>query len=381
MVGRLATFFGDAPSCLLSWMKLGLIVYGSLETVSGGYLYDRKLVEYLRRQGDQVDIYSMPWRNYLRCLADNIMETGRALRRRLDAAALDILLQDELNHPSLFWLNRHLHLPAPRIAIVHHLRINEPEAAQPWKKSLYRWVERAFLQSVNGFVFNSQSTATAVNRLLSGGVRPAVIAWPAGDRFNPQITSAEIIARAQAPGPLRLVFLGNLIPRKGLHILLEALQRLPAGYFKLAVIGSPAVDPGYAMRVQQVAGRAASQADVCFTGALTDETLAAELRRAHLLVVPSFYEGYGIAYLEGMGFGLPAIAGQPGAPGEIITHGRDGYLVPAGDSQALAEILVELHDDRRRLVELSLAARQRFLAQPGWDETGRLIRQFLETMI
>jgi len=362
-------------------MKLGLVIYGSLETVSGGYLYDRKLVEYLRQQGDQVEIFSIPWRNYPRCLADNIMATGRTLRQRLETTALDILLQDELNHPSLFWLNRRLHLPAPRIAIVHHLRISEPEAAQLLKISLYRWIERSFLQSVNGFIFNSQITAWEVNKLLDGGQQPAVVARPAGDRFNSQITSDEIISRAQAPGPLRLVFLGNLTPRKGLHILLEALQRVPAGRFELAVIGSPTVNPGYARRVQQMARWPALQAGVRFAGALNDDALASELRRAHLLVVPSFYEGYGIAYLEGMGFGLPAIAGQPGGPGEIISHGSDGYLIPAGDSQALAEILVELHEDRQRLVELSLAARQRFLTQPGWDETGRLVRQFLETMI
>ena len=45
-------------------MKIGLIIYGSLDTLSGGYLYDRKLVEYLRSQGDTGEIISLPWRNY-----------------------------------------------------------------------------------------------------------------------------------------------------------------------------------------------------------------------------------------------------------------------------------------------------------------------------
>jgi len=53
-------------------MKLGLIIYGSLDTLSGGYLYDRKLVEYLRRCGDTVEVISLPWRNYARHLADNL---------------------------------------------------------------------------------------------------------------------------------------------------------------------------------------------------------------------------------------------------------------------------------------------------------------------
>jgi hypothetical protein len=89
-------------------MKIGLLIYGSLETVSGGYLYDRRLVEYLRAQGDEVQVLSLPWRNYARHLADNL---SAGWLRQLRSLRIDILLQDELNHPSLFWMNRRL--PAP----------------------------------------------------------------------------------------------------------------------------------------------------------------------------------------------------------------------------------------------------------------------------
>ena len=78
-------------------MNLGLLIYGSLETLSGGYLYDRKLVEYLRSQGDMVEVSSLPWRNYPAHLADNLnfrLPRGPAL-----------LIQDELNHPSVLAAN------------------------------------------------------------------------------------------------------------------------------------------------------------------------------------------------------------------------------------------------------------------------------------
>ncbi len=52
-------------------MKIDLIIYGSLDTLSGGYLYDRLLVDYLRTQGDMVEIVSLPWRNYTAHLTDN----------------------------------------------------------------------------------------------------------------------------------------------------------------------------------------------------------------------------------------------------------------------------------------------------------------------
>jgi hypothetical protein len=102
-------------------MRIGLLIYGTLETLSGGYLYDRRLVEHLQSKGDEVEIVSLPWRNYLRHLGDNF---SGSLYTRLKELQVDLLLQDELNHPSLFWLNRRLQnqVSYPIIAIVHHLR-------------------------------------------------------------------------------------------------------------------------------------------------------------------------------------------------------------------------------------------------------------------
>ena len=97
-------------------MKIGFLIYGSLDTLSGGYLYDRKLVEYLRAQGDEVETISLPWRNYATHLTDN-------LHFRLPAD-LDLLIQDELNHPSLLSANTALRT-YPVISLVHHLRCSE----------------------------------------------------------------------------------------------------------------------------------------------------------------------------------------------------------------------------------------------------------------
>jgi len=86
-------------------MRIGLLIFGSLDTVSGGYLYDRQLVRYLEAQGDHVQVVSIPWRNYPKHLFDNL---STDLFNRLLNLPVDILLQDELNHPSLFYLNQRL---------------------------------------------------------------------------------------------------------------------------------------------------------------------------------------------------------------------------------------------------------------------------------
>jgi glycosyltransferase involved in cell wall biosynthesis len=119
---------------------------------------------------------------------------------------------------------------------------------------------------------------------------------------------------------------------------------------------------------------------VIFLGALDDKALGSRLRSSQVLALPSSYEGFGIAYLEGMGFGLPAIATTGGAAGEIITDGIDGFLIKPGDILALRDCIRELAQDRQRLLKLSLAARKRYEVHPGWEDTGRSIRRFLETI-
>jgi glycosyltransferase involved in cell wall biosynthesis len=99
------------------------------------------------------------------------------------------------------------------------------------------------------------------------------------------------------------------------------------------------------------------------------------------MVVPSSYEGFGIVYLEGMCFGLPAIGTTAGAASEIITHGEDGYLIQPNDATALAHHLNQLTRDRELLVRLSLNAVKRYRSQPKWDETARNIREFLYQMV
>lgn len=358
-------------------MRIGLLIYGSLDTLSGGYLYDRKLVEYLRRQGDQVEVISLPWRSYPLHLVDNL---SRKLLRDLEQRRLAILLQDELNHPSLFLLNSRLRRRArySLVSIVHHLLSSEDRPA--WQNRLYGLVERRYLQSVDGFVFNSQATCREVRarlRAQAGGNQPGIVAYPGGDRLAAPMPEGHIQARARPGGPLRILFLGNVIPRKGLHTLIEALSLLPANTCALTVSGNLVFDRSYARAIIKKVAELDLHDRVRFSGPLQDQALVEHFQSSHVLVVPSSYEGFGIAYLEGMAFGLPAIATTAGGAGEIITHGRDGFLIPPGDSQALASYLHQLATDRRRLLAMSLAARERFAAHPTWDRSGAAVRKFL----
>ena len=353
-------------------MRIGLLIYGSLNTLSGGYLYDRKLVEHLQNVGDEVEIISLPWRNYAAHLTDNF---SASLLRRLASARFDVLVQDELNHPSLFWLNQRLRkrVRYPIISIVHHLRSSELRSG--WQNNFYRSPERAYLDSVDGFIFNSQTTRGVVEGLV-GKSRPHVVAYPAGNRLDPQIGDADIFTRAYATQPLKVVFLGSVIRRKNLHMVLDALALLEESW-QLTVIGNLDVEPAYVRRIRQQVARLALDDKVSFTGALDDEPIKPVLRDSHVLALPSSYEGFGIAYLEGMGYGLPAIGSTEGAAHEIITDGVDGFLVGSNDAETLASHLQGLITDSRKLAKMSFAAREHYLAHPTWQANAKKIRKFL----
>jgi glycosyltransferase involved in cell wall biosynthesis len=358
-------------------LRLGLLLYGSLDFVSGGFIYDRHLVGNLRRMGDRVEVISLPWRSYARGLLDNLTP---GLGRRLALRGFDVLLQDELAHPSLLRLNRWLkpRVAYPIIAIVHHLRGREPHPAL--QNRIYRLAERRYLTSLDGLICVSETTRADVAS-LAGRQTPAVVAPPGKDGLPGAVTRAEISARAAAPGPLRVAFVGNLIPRKELHTLLAALATLPAADWRLQVAGSLTADPVYVGAIRRQIEAAGLGGQVALLGTLTTPELGALLQDSHLLAVPSSYEGFGIAYVEAMGFGVPAIAGTRGAARELVKHGHNGFLVPPGNPEALAGVLRLLTKDRERLTALSLAAYQSFAAYPTWEDSAGMVRKFLQGMI
>jgi len=356
-------------------LKVGLLIYGNLSTTSGGYLYDRKLVETLERCGDTVEVFSLPYRGYLAHLGDNF---AAGLRRRLQQAAVDVLLEDELNHPSIFMQDRWLTGKYLVVSIVHHLRCDEDHP--PALRWIYRLVERRYLRSVDGFVYNSLATRSSVEALVESSTS-GVVAYPGRSFPIGSITEAEVIERALAPGPLRLLFIGNIIPRKNLHVLLRAIAQIPAGLYRLDVIGDPGQDRRYAARISRLAGDLRLEDRVRFLGKVSQAELRQHLSTHQVMVLPSSHEGFGIAYLEGFEYGMPAVGANRGGAVELIEHRKTGYRIRPGNAGEIAGAILELAGDRNRLAEMSLSALRRSGEFPTWEETGLQVRDFLMSLL
>lgn len=352
-------------------MRIGLIIYGDLDQVSGGYLYDRKLVEHLENRGDEVLLFSQPARPYPLQWVNN---ADWSFWNRLSAADLDILLQDELNHASLavgnYWLRQQLN--APIVAIVHHLRTEEDRS--PCSAMFSRALERLYLQSTDARIYNSPSTKAAVERLA--GTRPHVVARPSGHRFGTPVTPDYVARRATDDGPLRILFVGNLIPRKRLHLLIEGLRKARSAVWTLDVVGTPSAHDGYRATVRRELRRLDDPSRVTIHGQVSDGDLKALLNDSHVLAVPSAHEGYGIVYVEAMGRGLPVLASPSGGVRDVVAAGETGYFV-----ETAADITNAINTwaaDREHLAEMGRAAVAEYRSTPTWDETCRRIASFLD---
>jgi glycosyltransferase involved in cell wall biosynthesis/ADP-heptose:LPS heptosyltransferase/SAM-dependent methyltransferase len=354
-------------------MRLGFMMYGHPHSPGGGFLYNRMVVDHLLRQGHEVAVISLPWGKAYHNLEFNF---SRALPDLIQWLGLELLLQDEHVYSSCWLLNRRLRarFRIPIVALVHHLLSSETPA--PWPRCLKLLLETPYARAVDGFIFNSQATRRTVEK-LAGSATPAVVAFPGADRLHPAITPKDIVGRAHEPGPLRLVFLGNLVSRKGLHTLLTALSRLSPSLWQLEVVGSLATDPEYVRQLQRQLETLKLTGKVRLAGRVPDETVAAKLARSHLMVMPSYYEGLGIVYLEGMGFGLPAIATPAGGALEVVTPGVDGFFAAPDDAQTISDYILKLSNDRDLLARMGLAAQARFLRHPTWEEGCSRIHQFL----
>ncbi|NIN52858.1 MAG: glycosyltransferase [Nitrososphaeria archaeon] len=358
-------------------MKIGLIIYGSLDTKTGGYFYDRMLTNYMERQGDHVEVISIDFKNYLRNIGDNF---SSPLYYRLLKAEVDVLLQDELNHTSLFWINSRLRsrVSYPIITIVHHL--SYLATSSPHTKLLYYFLEKRYLSTLDGFIFNSHTTQRSVEYLV-GGKLNGVVAYPGRDHIQPSITPREVVLRIYQTDPFRILYIGNLVPHKGLHTLIKALSKIDYRNWMLTVIGNPSISTAYVKSLHDLVYSKNLGSQVSFLGFVTDSELKTHLEKSHVLAVPSIYEGFGIVYLEALGFGLPIIATTGGAAKEIIKHGREGFLVPPENPVLLGKSVSKLMQDLDLLRHMSLNAISRYKDFPTWSESMYKIYDFLKNVI
>jgi glycosyltransferase involved in cell wall biosynthesis len=198
----------------------------------------------------------------------------------------------------------------------------------------------------------------------------------------------------------RLIAVGRLSPEKGLHVLLDAFDRIVEAHprAELEIVGAEqmiplvmlaAISEDEAVRSLAPLYRGSYEAElrrrlsertesrVKFAGPVPHAAVAEHYRDADILVAPSFTESFGLPAAEAMAAGLPVVASGVGGLAEIVVDGETGFLVPPGDEGALAEAVLRLLGDVELRHRMGAAGRRRAEALFSWGRVAEeLVRAY-----
>ncbi len=338
---------------------LAFLVPGPIDQLTGGYLFDRRIVEGLRASGRQVEVLELAGRYPDADAAAGGAATA-ALRGLPDRSAAVI---DGLALPAFADC---LAKEAERLRLVgfiHHPLALETGLTVTESRH-FAEVETRLMPLLRGILCPSRRTAEAV---ASYGVPASQVAVVPPGTEKPPAASA----RKRGGGPLHMLAVGTVTPRKGHLLLIEALSRVKAGDWRLTCIGSLDRHPETAAALRAAIARHGLGDRVELLGERPPEGLSQAYRQADLFVLPSYHEGYGMAYAEALAHGLPIVATTAGAIPDTVPADA-GLLVPPGDTEALAAALSHLLEDPGLRDRLAEGARRAGAALPDWAEATRL---------
>jgi len=161
----------------------------------------------------------------------------------------------------------------------------------------------------------------------------------------------------EAASPFEVICVGRLVPAKGQHILVAAIERL-VGDGRLVRLRFVGDGPDRAALERDVAGRGLT-AHVVFEGAVNQDRIRSLYAAADVFALASFAEGIPVVLMEAMAMEIPCVSTFITGIPELIRPGVDGLLVPPSDDVALAEALAALMDDPALRRRLGAAGRQR----------------------
>lgn len=189
----------------------------------------------------------------------------------------------------------------------------------------------------------SEAMRAEVGRLF--GRRSGVTVVPNGiEPGDWRASGPRIAAMREAYGDPLIVFTGRLEHEKGVHTLIRALPRVRRAIpgARLVITGRGTAEVGLRALVR----RLRVEDVVTFAGWVSEPDLRALVAAADAAVVPSLYEPFGLVALEAAVLGAPLVVSDVGGLAEIVDDGRTGRTFPAGDSRALASVLVDVLSDR-----------------------------------
>lgn len=341
-------------------------VPGSLDTPTGGYAYDKRIVTELRVLGWHVDVAD---------LGTDFPYPDRAMREAAMAKLLAVpegcpIVIDGLAFGAMDVEAALLSSRNPLVALIHHPLAFETgldaEQAATLKDS-----ERAALVHASAVVVTGDTSLDILMREYDVARERITVIVPGTDR--------RIVQRSPRPAnaPVRLLAVGSVIPRKGYDVLVAALGDLKALPWQLTIAGDATRDLDALLRLRAGVEAFALSDRVAVPGAVSDAQLAELYANADVFVLASLFEGYGMVFGEAIAQGLPIVATDVGAARALIPSDA-GILVPPGDAAALREALQSVIADGVKRAQMAEAAQRAAERLPQWRQSAHAFAQVLE---
>lgn len=348
-------------SAELPMRDVAFLIPGDLELPTGGYAYDRAVLRLLPGFGLRPIQVALP--GSFPNPSEEDLEDCAAIVRSLPKDCL--LLIDGLAYGAMpeALIRR---FDRPIIALCHHPLALENGISATRAEELYA-CERSALALARHVIVTSPMTGKILNGDFGVPEDKITVARPGATRKGRATGSGSAL--------LDVLAVGSVVPRKGYHVLIDALSRIKARNWRLSIVGAVrAPDCAAALEAQIVA--AGLQEKVRLLGAVNEKALDSLYEHADLFVMSSLFEGYGMVLAEAMARGLPIVTTTGGAASDTVPEGA-GLKVPPGDAEALAGALEQALADpalRRTLGDAAFAAGENL---KGWEDTAAIIAQAL----
>jgi glycosyltransferase involved in cell wall biosynthesis len=330
---------------------------GDITLRTGGYIYDRRVLGLLPQYGVAAQHLQLPG-SFPDPTAADLEMTGW----QLAAIPPETVMIDGLAYgamPAAVIARTH----APIVALVHHPLCLEAGLTKARQDALHL-LEKEALALAKRVVVTSRITARTLVADFGVPREKITIAEPGTDPA-PR-------AKGSSGGPIQLLSVGAIVPRKACDLLVRSLARLKYRDWRLSIVGPTDRSPEALAAVDAAIRDAGLGERIEITGPLDEKQLAEQYASADAFVIASLYEGYGMVLAEAMARGLPLVCTTGGAAAETVPDDA-GIKVPPGDGKALSLALQRILQDtvlRRRMADASWAASQKL---PRWEDTARII--------
>lgn len=346
--------------------RLVFAIPGDLGTLTGGFVYDRRIIAELRRLDWLVDIVNLgggfpfPDKEQVAAATRQLAEAPGGCPIVLDGLALGVLPEAA----------KSLHSSRSVVALVHHPLALETGLASRTADQL-RDSEREALASAHVVIATSDATADLLDDRYDVPRERLRVIQPGTDRVPQSIR--------KKGGRLELLSVGAIGRRKGFDVLVDALSRLTDIPWRLTIVGDRSRDPDAVERLEKLIVERRLEDRIRLPGAVSSDRLAEHYARADLFVLASHFEGYGMAFAEAISHGLPIIGTTGGAIFRSVGAAASRLVTP-GNADVLAEAMrdVMTNDDCRRA--LAAGARAAAATLPTWVQSGEQFSRVLEEL-